>query len=294
MSKSQIDQHMTEIEKNIFDTEKKAVGYIVRTIYFGGGTPSCVDPKHIQNILSAILQSFVVCENPEISIECNPNNITSTLMEQYKSFGINRISIGVQSFYDEVLKKLGRKHNVKTAVNAIDIACKYFKNVSIDLIHSIPDCKPKLPRKILSKIQHLSCYSLTSDKFEPVDDERSIKEQMGIERKLAKFGLEKYEVSNFAKKGMICKHNMAYWTGGQWLGFGESAQSWFDKPWSKSDLIMLGLRLTQGLGLNYFNEAQIKQLKMFCDQGLLQIANGKASCTARGFLLLNHILSKII
>jgi len=267
--------------------------YIVKTIYFGGGTPSLVDAGLIAKILKTIRTEFDVVPDAEISIECNPNSITREKLETYRDIGINRISIGVQSFCDKTLKVLGRVHNVKQAKDAIKLAGEYFDNVSIDLIHSVPDCKLKISRKHLTIVKHVSAYCLTSDKYMPVSDEVSIKEQQSIEKCLAKRGLEKYEVSNFARPGYECKHNIVYWTCGEWLGFGESAQSHFNEEWSDSDRIMLGLRMVRGVPRELL-EGKWKAVEQLAAQGLLRVDNGMVACTSSGFLVFNSFLCKLL
>ena len=206
--------------KEINASQKKCHEYSVQTIYFGGGTPSVIDGRHIEKILNTIRENFAVADGAEISIECNPNSVTREKLEIYRGCGINRVSIGVQSFSNRALKILGRLHNVKQAKSAIKISCEYFENVGIDLMHSIPGARFKFSRanrQILKKVRHISAYCLTSARFKAVNDRISIREQSRIERILAKNSLAKYEVSNFARPGWECAHNLVYWTCGEWL-----------------------------------------------------------------------------
>ena len=288
---SQIDGDVEEYVKKLCFIIKKSEKVSVGTIYFGGGTPSLIDSEYISNILQSIRETFAVNADAEITIECNPNSLTREKLETYKKIGINRISIGVQSFKDKTLKILGRIHNVKQAKDAIKLAAKYFDNVSIDLIHSVPNCKVKLLGKYLNMVQHVSAYCLTSDKFPSVKDKISIKEQTKIEKKLNKYHFEKYEVSNFAKSGYRCRHNMTYWTCGRWLGFGVSAEGNPEK-WTDSDRIMLGLRLTDGIEEKLL-ENKKNQVDELVKLGLLQIKDDRISATRRGFFVLNQIIIKL-
>jgi oxygen-independent coproporphyrinogen-3 oxidase len=294
--------------------------HTIDTIYFGGGTPSYIDAEHIKKILNTIREKFAVEPSAEISIECNPNSLTMEKILAYKQMGINRISIGVQSFSDKTLRILGRLHDVKTAKKAIKMAVGVFDNVSIDLIHSVPKSgafppTPPLPKRYLKMIQHVSAYCLHSDKYPEIDENESIKQQMKIERVLKKCRLEKYEVSNFARhtpsrrcratpfkeRGtFMCRHNLKYWNCGEWLGFGTGAQSSPEYESSanrRHDEIMLGLRLARGIPLEWVadkkdiieNLVKMELLKTFAAADGVRVV-----CTPRGFLLLNQILLKII
>ena len=267
--------------------------YTVETIYFGGGTPSLIDSEHVAAILKVIRETFTVAGDAEISVECNPNSITREKLLVYKDCGVNRISIGVQSFSNKTLRVLGRMHDVGQAKQAIKLANEYFDNISIDLIHSVPGCKIKIPFKFLKMLKHVSAYALTSDKYEKVSDERSIKEQLRIERVLHKQGIEKYEVSNFARKGFECRHNLAYWECGEWIGFGTSAESHFNEPWSDNDRIMMGLRLVRGVPQELFAN-KTDAVKRFVAMDFLRIDNGYIACTSKGFDIMNQILCSLL
>jgi oxygen-independent coproporphyrinogen-3 oxidase len=276
------------------DNEDFKTPLSVSTIYLGGGTPSLLDSALIVKILGAIREKFKVNPNSEVTIECNPNSLSIEKLETYKYAGINRISIGVQSFSGATLRTLGRIHSVRQAVSAVRLAARHFDNVSIDLIHSVPGRRLKLPpRRILKLVQHVSAYGLTSDKFAEVPDERSIHEQHRIERRLFRAGIYKYEVSNYARPGRQCRHNLVYWRCGRWLGFGEGAKSHFNEPWTNNDRIMLGLRLAEGLPESMF-EKKKADLCRLVSAGLVKIESGRVVCTARGFLLLNQVILALI
>ena len=272
--------------------KSKITNYNITSIYFGGGTPSLLSGEQVAQIVGTIRKKFSVSSDAEITIECNPNSLNECKLKAYRTCGINRISIGVQSFSNRALKILGRTHNVRQATVAIERAAKYFDNVSIDLMHSIPGARVKIPHKYLRMVQHVSAYCLTSEKFQSPSEEKSIREQSRIERILAKHGIKKYEVSNFARAGYECRHNMNYWTCGEWIGFGDGAQSHLNESWDTQDRVMLGLRLVQGVPCELLAN-KMPQIKELVAEGLLQNDTKTISCTERGFLLLNYVLLKI-
>jgi len=290
-------EYTAELCKEIAARGQQVTGYTVNTVFFGGGTPSFIDAKYIAKLLEAVRESFSVAPDAEISIECNPNSLTREKLAVYKAAGINRVSIGVQSFKNKTLQVLGRVHNVKQAKNAIKLAREFFENLSIDLIHSVPRCKTKIPRRFLKLIHHVSAYCLTSDKYVSVADGKSIKEQQWIEKVLCKHDIQKYEVSNFARPGFECKHNLNYWQCGQWLGFGTGAESHFNEPWSGSDRIMLGLRMAKGVPFELVVHKK-DEVDCMVTLGLLRYARNDTeaeyvACTQKGFLILNQILCKL-
>jgi len=299
-----VGKYIAELCSDIIKSTQGKKTHIVQTIYFGGGTPSFIDAKYIADILQSIRDTFTVSPDAEISIECNPNSIIRDKLETYKNIGINRISIGVQSFSNRMLKILGRVHNVNQAKDAIKLACSYFNNVNIDLMHSVPKNPRssgtpftkggiiKLPRRYLRMVQHVSAYCLTSDKFAQVDERQSIKEQLKVEKILAKLGYKKYEVSNFARTSFECKHNLVYWQCGEWLGFGTSAASHFNEPWSNNDRIMLGLRLTEGIDEKLVANKTDVVMRLE-SLGLVTCNNGRLACTDKGFLILNEIIRQL-
>ena len=288
-----VDIYIEEVCSDVKKQSAKCKDYTVNTIYFGGGTPSLIDAEYIVKLLDVIRENYVVEKGAEITIECNPNSISREKFDIYRRSGINRISIGVQSFCNVCLGILGRVHDVKQAKSAIELACEMFDNVSIDLIHSIPNGRPKLPSKYIAMVQHISAYALTSDKYEPVPDEQSIAEQKRFEKTFKEYGLEKYEVSNFAKRGFESRHNLNYWRCGEWFGFGMGAKGHFGEPWDNQDRIMLGLRTAEGISRDLLKgkEAKIDEL---VNLGLLKCENGRVCCTQRGFLLLNRVILELI
>lgn len=221
------------------------------TIFIGGGTPSLLDAKQIESILDSLFKYYNVKRNPEITIEANPEDFDKSQKLKYlKDIGVNRISFGVQSFVDMELKFLTREHSAEQSLEVIKNAKKYFDNISVDLIYSLPNQKISNLEKTLDitlqlEIPHVSAYTLIYEKETPLynlmqrkkivmnEEEFESKLYLLFSEKLAESGYEHYEVSNYAKKGFRSMHNLKYWEYENYLGFGPSAHSFFDgKRWN--------------------------------------------------------------
>ncbi len=242
--KEYINAILKEIETRCCETDIPDIG----TVYFGGGTPSLISPGGISAILSAIAENFKLT-NPEISIEANPGTVNLERLRDYRNAGINRLSIGVQSFNDRLLSNLGRSHNSKEALNAFESARKTgFDNISIDLIHSIAgeslqDWKHDLTEAVSLHPEHISAYNLTIEEGTPFhnsqekgllvlpQDEEQTDMLLAAIEILGAAGYEHYEVSNYALPGLRSRHNQIYWKGGDYYGFGVSAHSYYRKGW---------------------------------------------------------------
>jgi oxygen-independent coproporphyrinogen-3 oxidase len=216
---------------------------IIETIYFGGGTPSILSISQISDILEAIYLHFEVSKMSEITFECNPENISPEYLNGLNKLGINRISIGIQSFSSEILKFLGRIHNAEKAENSVNLAIESgFENVSIDLIYAIPGMTTdvlllSLKKAITLGVKHISLYNLTvSDKTKlhwkllrekilPVNEDESVDQYYLINDFLEANGFKHYEISNYALDNYFSRHNMGYWNGMKYLGIGPSAHS---------------------------------------------------------------------
>lgn len=226
----------------------------VETIYFGGGTPSLVDKNLIFHILETIFENYVVVERPEITIEANPDDLSPEyLADMAKRF--NRLSVGIQSFHDEELRFLGRKHDAEKAKTALsDARNAGFKNIGIDLIYGISDNLEKWEETLLTATlfapEHISAYALTVE--ERTSLSRKLKEGKAavasedfterqyelLIKTLKDAGYEHYEISNFAKPGFHSRHNSAYWSGAPYLGAGPSAHSFngVERRWNVADI----------------------------------------------------------
>ena len=222
---------------------KDEMNEAIETIYFGGGTPSIVEPSHIELLLKTIDQHYSIDTSPEITLEANPDDISRQYAADWKSMGINRFSIGIQSFSEIHLEWMNRAHNAAQSLSCIDIIRSTgFENFSIDLIYGTPgqtttDWKTDLEKAISLKIPHLSCYALTVEEQTPLFHliKTGKKEKVDSDLQAEQFnmlvdmtqaaGYIHYEISNFALSGMKSKHNSAYWNGASYLGVGPSAHS---------------------------------------------------------------------
>lgn len=218
--------------------------YIVRSVFIGGGTPSLLDESLIINIMAFIRKTFTLDKDAEITIEANPGTLRHQKLNGYKTAGINRISIGLQSADDDMLKKMGRLHNYDQFVASYNAARRAgFDNINIDVMSGLPGQTIHTFVDTLSKVidyqpEHISVYSLSIEPGTPFANDPEILESLPpdmIDRRmyeitkklLAAHGYDRYEISNYAKSGYECKHNMVYWTGGDYIGFGIGASSYF-------------------------------------------------------------------
>ena len=222
-------------------------GKTVETIYFGGGTPSLVDSEKIKYLLEKIQSTYKVSQEAEITLELNPDDITEKKITALKNIGVNRLSIGVQSFYDRDLEFMNRSHNSTQAIDAVNLAYNAgIKNITIDLIYGIPGQSMKQWEENLNQlstlnITHFSAYALTvepnthlhylvkSKKISQVEDS-VIESQFKLLQDMSeKMNFIQYEISNFCKKNMMSKHNSSYWENKWYLGIGPSAHSFNGK-----------------------------------------------------------------
>ncbi len=229
--------------KNITHKEK----YTVTTIYLGGGTPSILNPDYIKNILQEIKSSFEILDDAEITIEINPGTVNEEKLKKYKEYGINRLSIGLQSANDKILKKIGRIHDYKQFEETFFYAKKCgFKNINVDLMIGLPtqaveDVKQTLEKIIQKNPEHISVYSLiieegtiiekliNENKLQLPDEETERIMYWTVVNELKENGYNQYEISNFSKKTYESKHNTNCWKQKQYIGLGTSAHSYLNK-----------------------------------------------------------------
>ncbi|MBT8237097.1 MAG: radical SAM family heme chaperone HemW, partial [Croceitalea sp.] len=219
---------------------------IVSTIYFGGGTPSVLEVAEIQALLHTIHKNFKVVELPEITLEANPDDLNDDKLSELSKAGINRMSIGIQSFFDEDLQLMNRAHTAIEAENSLRSASALFDNLSIDLIYGIPNMSNErwlqnIKKALSFNIPHISSYALTVEpktalkKFiekglvPNVDDEQAQVQFHLLVELMETEGFVNYETSNFGKRGYFSKNNTAYWQGQKYLGIGPSAHSFDGK-----------------------------------------------------------------
>lgn len=292
-------------------------GYEVETIFFGGGTPSLMSGRQLETILDALYKGFQMGTGPEISIECNPGTVDPDKLKAFKNAGINRLSFGLQSMDDAELACLGRIHRVSDFLESYDAARKAgFDNINVDLMSALPGqtvtgWENTLRRTAGLSPEHISAYSLIIEEgttfydiygeksleslekfnrawhhknfinFPPLPDEETERAMYAVtEDLLASFGYHRYEISNYARPGMECRHNMTYWTMGDYLGLGLGAAGKIGNSRLKNtddfniymkdfetvetehlarnnqmeEMMFLGLRLTEGVSLDQFAE----------------------------------------
>lgn len=261
----------TGLLEALFDEILRQKDYLgehpVSTIYFGGGTPSLLSELEIGKILEALNRYYPVSPYAEITLEANPDDLNPGLLRAYKNCGVNRFSLGIQSFSDADLLFLGRRHDASTAIRAIhDILEAGFAYLSIDLIYGIPGMSLQHWEKNLEvffsfKLHHLSAYALTLEpkttldlmirnkKMPAPDEEETIRHFRLLMKTMAENGFEHYEISNFAKEGQYSRHNSNYWKGVPYLGLGPSAHSYNggSRRWNVSALKEYIRKLSVGL-----------------------------------------------
>jgi len=215
----------------------------VENIYFGGGTPSLLSKQDLEQILEHIYENYTIAAHPEITLEANPDDITKEKLKAFKSCGINRLSLGIQSFFEEDLKLMNRAHNVQEAKQSIELIKTYFENYSIDLIYGMPEMtnerwKQNLEIALNYNVPHLSCYALTVEPntalntfiekeiISPINDDQASAHFDSLYAIMTRKGYQHYEFSNFGKPGYFSQNNLNYWTGKPYLGIGPSAHSY--------------------------------------------------------------------
>ncbi len=270
---------MQELEQR----KKEFFGEQVKTIYFGGGTPSVLTIGEISGLLMQVNRFYSVQTKPEITLECNPDDLNTEYLYQLSGTGVNRLSIGIQSFAAADLQLMNRRHNPEQAVNAVKMAQDAgFQNISIDLIYGLPGqdlqaWKENIRKAIDLEVQHISAYHLTYHEgtvfyeklktgiLRELPDELSLQQFKILKKELKKAGFEQYEISNFAKDQLYSKHNTGYWFQEKYLGIGPSAHS-FDlktRRWNVSDNQKYLEGIGQGRG--YFESEQLSCFDRYND-----------------------------
>ena len=241
-----IEKYVEALKREINKCKIGKEDYMVKTIYFGGGTPSFIESKYIVEILEAIKEKFNISKNAEITIEINPGTVTEEKLKDYYEVGINRISFGLQSTNSQLLKLVGRIHSYSSFLEGYNLAKKTgFKNINVDLMIGLPVQTLKDVQKDLSRIielnpEHISVYSLIVEEGTRIEEKIKNKElylpseklerkmYWEVKKKLEEAGYIHYEISNFAKAGYESKHNLSCWNQEEYLGFGLAAHSYFN------------------------------------------------------------------
>ncbi|WP_457641942.1 radical SAM family heme chaperone HemW [Persephonella sp.] len=320
----------------------KDLDFQLETVYFGGGTPSVLEPELIGDLLNYIRENFHVIKNPEITVEVNPKTYTVEDFHKVKYYGVNRISIGNQSFLKKNLVLLGRDHNPEDSFKTIESCLKAgIENINLDLIYgiqnqSVEDLEKDLKIYSSLPIKHISAYLLTAYEDTPLgqivkkgkytlpDEETTLEMFKLIDSFLEKEGFKRYELSNWAKEGYQCKHNLFYWTHIPFLGIGVSAWSFvnmerfgntkniyeymkkldkgekpvffrekLDENEIKKEKIFLGLRLKEGVLIDLVKD-RMEIVKNFVADNYARIENGRLSLTPKGLMVSNYIASMLI
>ncbi|MBR4903782.1 MAG: radical SAM family heme chaperone HemW [Selenomonadaceae bacterium] len=315
------------------------------TIYMGGGTPTTLTLDQLDKIMLAVEENFTVDKRAEITIEANPATVNGNYLRGLQSLGFNRISLGVQTFDDELLKILGRIHDSRAAVMTIELAKRFFNNVSIDLMYGLPNQTLNNLNRDLNfikalDVRHVSIYGLEIEAGTPFFELYN-KNQLNLPEEnlcadmydlitatLPTLGYRRYEISNFAKENFESRHNVGYWTGKSYFGFGAGAHSFDGKLRTSNvcdvatyikgnvpaieevvtrqaameEFCFLGLRMVEGISAQIFeNKFGVKISDVFgeainknCRLGLLKVEDDKISLTERGMALGNEIFADFL
>lgn len=240
------DELLLAIVKEMALRKKELAGNPLDTLYFGGGTPSLLSGTEIESICKVAFDNFSFTDAPEITLEANPDDLTSQKLRELSASAVNRLSIGIQSFFDQDLQLMNRAHNASEAEQSLTLACQYFDNITVDLIYGIPGLTDERWSQNIYKalsygIPHLSAYALTVEpntalhsfvkhgKVPDVDEAVSEKHFQILVEIMEKEGFVHYETSNFGKEGYFSRNNTAYWQGEPYLGIGPSAHSFTGK-----------------------------------------------------------------
>jgi len=254
---------------------------LVDTIYLGGGTPSLLSEIELQSIFQTVLNNYTVSDHAEITLEANPDDLTKVKLQELKQTPINRLSIGVQSFFEEDLRFMNRAHNAKEAVTSIQNAKEVgFDNLSIDLIFGSQTTSNEMWQRNLSiffdlGINHLSAYSLTVEektalahniakgKVENIDDEKNYTQYLILQNAIKENGFEQYELSNYCIDESYSKHNTSYWQNKKYLGIGPSAHSFngISRQWNVKNNTLYTKAINEGN--SYFEKEELSEIDRY-------------------------------
>ncbi len=346
---SKIPGYLTALEREL---AQRAHGEAVSSIYFGGGTPSLLTISQINSLLSYIRSLFAVADGAEISMEVNPATVNANYLRSLRESGVNRLSLGIQSFDDAELEMMGRLHTTAEASEAVLLTRQAgFGNINLDLIYglpgqTLPGWQTTLGKALAFAPEHLSLYGLSLDpespmaksiaagKLPPVDPDLGAAQYELAEEVLARQGYGHYEISNWAKQGFACRHNLVYWHNQPYLGFGVAAHSYLagHRMANTSDMdtylsafnvsggnqvdmdesinpelelaetMILGLRLGEGININEVKKRHgvdvlgyySRQISDMCALELLEQSGDSICLTPRGRLLSNEVFWRFL
>ena len=250
------EEYADAVCKELLMRKEYIKGEEIKTIYFGGGTPSTLPITLLQKICDTIYKNYSVCSNAEVTIECNPDDLTEEFLAVLRQLPFNRISMGVQSFSDRQLKRLGRRHNAEKARRAVGNArAAGYKNISIDLMFALPgstieEWEESINEAISLNPEHISAYNLMYEEdtplhralqrgdFEELSEEENVEQFRMLIKRMKEAGYCHYEISNFAKPGYESRHNSSYWNDTVYIGCGAAAHSYNgdSREWNISDI----------------------------------------------------------
>lgn len=330
-----IPDYLHRLEREMDEAVSRFGDLAVDTLFIGGGTPSLLGGGDMKRLMDAAAKRFSIAPDAEITSEANPGTLDAEKLRAYRAAGINRLSIGVQAFDDRLLKSLGRMHTRGEAICAVLMAQDAgFDNLSVDLMYALPfqsvtDWRDTLKTAVGLPIRHISCYSLIVEDGTPMkalvdakkavlpDEETAVCMQHAAAAFLKDYGFERYEISNYAQSGYESRHNMVYWTRGDYLGLGCAAHSLMngarfantasledylagragDPPEALTErdvyeeCVMLGLRTKYGVPAEIL---PAKTLDRLVRGGLMAVENGRARVTQAGSDVLNAVILELI
>ncbi len=349
----EIAAYFRVLQQEIRSFEALGTLHTVPTVFFGGGTPSLVDPKYIGQVLTLLRSLYPFDGDAEISLEANPGTLTKEKLDAYRGMGINRLSLGLQSVHEDELKILGRIHSYEEFLKSYELAREAgFDNINVDLMSALPRQTTEKWKKTLETVadlrpEHISAYSLIIEEGTPfaetygtlqgrifLPSEEADREMYHWTKTfLAERGYRRYEISNYAQPGRECRHNLTYWTGGEYVGFGQSAASYVDgrrfqnpagkeaylknarnayaifrktRPLSlkerEEEYMFLGLRTARGVSREEFRErfgesfpgTYEKKLLEYYRQGFMEKENDRIRLTDKGIDVSNVIMADFL
>ena len=281
MTEKKVDDYVSALKKEIIDRKSYLGDEVVKTIYFGGGTPSLLSIKYVDEILELLHGNYNIISNPEVTLEINPDTIDKDKMFALKRLGVNRMSVGIQSFNDDDLRYLGRRHDSRHALQVLDdLSGVGFDRITLDLIYGMPTLTEEkwnhnLDIFFSTGISHLSAYALTvepktilgqkieKEELQEVSEEETIRHYNILVERTKENGFEHYEISNFAKEGCRSQHNSIYWQDVKYLGLGPSAHSYDgdSRQWNVSNLTKYIQLIDTGTECYYEKEILSKEDK---------------------------------
>ena len=330
------------VDALLLELEIYAAQLVPKTIFFGGGTPSLLPTTLMRRVLEAINDNVSLRELTEWTIECNPSTVSTEKAKLFREFGVNRISMGVQALDDELLKTIGRVHSLKSAIESYERLCAAgFDNINLDLMFGLPGqtmdhWRNTLKMAIELQPEHLSTYCLILEEdtefwslfqkglIKPNEEQELVMYQTGMDT-LAAAGYQQYEISNFAKPGRACVHNIAYWEGRNYVGLGPSACStvdgrrWqnvpdteryiegirsqksivsFEEPLSPelraAECAAFGMRMNAGVPAELVRGRWDREIEELLSADLVQWHNGRLKPTSRGILFADEVAAEFM